>query len=141
MENFTPVSAFSGGLMIGLAAAVLILANGRIAGVSGIAGGLLSPAGGDIAWRMAFITGLVLGPLIYNAAAPETLSITVTRSVPVLIAGGLMVGFGTRLGSGCTSGHGVCGIGRLSNRSMVATCVFMAAAAVTVFAARHLLGS
>ena len=135
---FTPVSALIGGAVIGAAAAAFIVLNGRIAGVSGILGGLLRPARGDIAWRAAFVAGLVAAPLAYGvfAVLPE---IRVDAGSAVLVAAGLLVGIGTRYGSGCTSGHGVCGISRLSPRSIIATLVFMAAGFATVFVARHLL--
>jgi len=135
---FTPVSALIGGAVIGAAAAAFIVLNGRIAGVSGILGGLLRPARGDIAWRAAFVAGLVAAPLAYGvfAVLPE---IRVDAGSAVLVAAGLLVGIGTRYGSGCTSGHGVCGISRLSPRSIVATLAFMAAGFATVFVARHLL--
>ena len=139
MENFTPLSSLLGGALIGLAAALLWVATGRIAGISGIAGGLLRKPGGDAAWRVAFLAGLVAAPLLFAWAmgAPR---ITNLAAPTTLVLGGLLVGFGTRLGSGCTSGHGVCGMARLSPRSIAATCVFMAAAAITVFAVRHLGG-
>lgn len=135
---FTPVSALIGGALIGAAAAAFVVFNGRIAGVSGILGGLLRPARGDIAWRAAFVAGLVAAPLAYGAftALPE---IRVDAGYAVLAAAGLLVGIGTRYGSGCTSGHGVCGISRLSPRSIAATLAFMAAGFATVFVARHLL--
>ncbi len=135
---FTPVSALIGGAVIGAAAAALVVLNGRIAGVSGILGGLFKPARGDIAWRAAFVAGLIAAPLAYGvfAVLPE---IRVDAGYSVLVAAGLLVGIGTRYGSGCTSGHGVCGISRLSPRSMVATLAFMAAGFATVFVARHLL--
>jgi uncharacterized membrane protein YedE/YeeE len=129
MENFTPISSLSGGLLIGLAAALLWVANGRIAGISGIVGNLPSASTRDIAWRAAFLAGL--------AGAPP---IRLDATVPVVIAGGLLVGFGTRLGGGCTSGHGVCGLARLSPRSIVATLLFMAAGFITVFVMRHVVG-
>ena len=140
MENFTPVSAFLGGVMIGLAAVLLLLANGRIAGVSGILGGLLAPQPREIGWRLAFILGLVAGPLLYAVLAGGPSPITVTSSTALLIAGGLLVGYGTRLGSGCTSGHGVCGLARLSPRSLVATGLFLAAGIATLFVTRHVIG-
>jgi len=135
---FTPVSALIGGALIGAAAAAFVVLNGRIAGVSGILGGLLRPARGDVAWRAAFVTGLVAAPLAYGifAALP---AIRIDAGPAVLVAAGLLVGIGTRYGSGCTSGHGVCGISRLSPRSIVATLAFMAAGFATVFVARHLL--
>jgi len=135
---FTPVSALIGGAVIGAAAAAFIVLNGRIAGVSGILGGLLRPARGDIAWRAAFVAGLVTAPLAYGAFAvlPEA---RIDAGTAVLVAAGLLVGIGTRYGSGCTSGHGVCGISSLSPRSIVATLAFMATGFATVFVARHLL--
>lgn len=140
MENFTPVSAFLGGLLIGLAAAVLFLVNGRIAGISGILGNLLSPTRNDIAWRVVFLLGLVVGTMLWRLVDPSDHGITVTASVPTLIIGGLLVGLGTRIGGGCTSGHGVCGIARLSRRSITATAAFMGSAMITVYLARHVLG-
>ncbi len=136
--HFTPLTALIGGLLIGLAAASLVLFNGRIAGISGIVGGLLRPRTGDIAWRVAFVAGLVVAPLFYRLLAPLPES-RVDASVPMLIAAGLLVGLGTRYGAGCTSGHGVCGLSRLSIRSLVATLSFMAAGFVTVLVVRHLL--
>jgi uncharacterized membrane protein YedE/YeeE len=135
---FTPATALIGGALIGAAAAAFVVFNGRIAGVSGILGGLLRPARGDIAWRAAFVAGLVAAPLAYGvfAALP---AIRVDTDIAVLIVAGLLVGVGTRYGSGCTSGHGVCGISRLSPRSIVATLAFMAAGFATVFVTRHLL--
>jgi uncharacterized membrane protein YedE/YeeE len=135
--DFTPWSGLAGGLLIGAAAVALLITNGRIAGVSGIAGGLLHRAGGDRAWRVAFVGGLLLGALVYSLVAGP-IDLAVDASVPAVVAAGLLVGFGTRLGSGCTSGHGVCGIARLSLRSIVATGVFMAAGIATVFVMRHL---
>jgi len=136
--HFTPWSALAGGLLIGASAALLLLANGRIAGISGILGGLLRPAAGDVAWRAAFIGGLVFSPALYAlfAGLPDA---TVEAGYTVLVLAGLLVGAGTRYGSGCTSGHGVCGLSRLSPRSLVATLVFMAAGFATVFVVRHLL--
>jgi uncharacterized protein len=138
IENFTPVSALIGGGFIGLAAVLLLALNGRIAGISGIAGGLLRPAPGDAGWRIAFIVGLVIGAGLYGL--PAGIPIVIDATLPMLLIGGLLVGFGTRLGGGCTSGHGVCGIARLSKRSIVATLTFMAAAVVTVFVMRHVVG-
>ena len=137
-NQFTPWSSLAGGIMIGAAAAMLILVNGRIAGVAGIIGGLLRPATGDMAWRLAFIIGLLVAPaafLLFAEPAPPTIA----ASYPMLIAAGLLVGAGTRYGTGCTSGHGVCGISRLSPRSVVATLMFMAAGFATVFVVRHLV--
>jgi uncharacterized membrane protein YedE/YeeE len=136
--SFTPLSAAVGGAIIGVAVAMLLLLNGRVAGISGIVGGLLRPQRGDIAWRVAFVAGLLLAPALY-ALATELPAIAIEASYPVLIAAGLLVGVGTRYGSGCTSGHGVCGLSRLSPRSLAATLVFMAAGFATVFVVRHLL--
>jgi uncharacterized membrane protein YedE/YeeE len=137
--HFTPLASFGGGLLIGLGAALLLLANGRIAGVSGIVGGLLRPARGDIGWRLAFILGLLAAPLGWLAlqAMPPA---QIDHTPALLAISGLLVGLGTRFGSGCTSGHGVCGIARLSPRSLVATLCFMAAGFATVFVTHHVLG-
>jgi uncharacterized membrane protein YedE/YeeE len=135
---FTPWSALAGGALIGVAAAVLVLLNGRIAGISGIVGGLLSPHAGDVLWRIAFVLGLVVAPLLYGAWRPLP-SIRVDADYGVLAIAGLLVGLGTRYASGCTSGHGVCGLSRLSPRSGVATLSFMAAGFLSVFVWRHLL--
>ncbi|MBC7610769.1 MAG: YeeE/YedE family protein [Polaromonas sp.] len=134
---FTPWSALAGGMLIGLATVMFALLNGRIAGISGVLGGLMNPARGDIAWRAAFIGGIVVAPLAYGlfAALP---TIRIDAGYGLLIAAGLLVGVGTRYGSGCTSGHGVCGLSRLSPRSLVATLAFMGAGFVTVFVMRHL---
>jgi uncharacterized membrane protein YedE/YeeE len=137
--HFTPLASFGGGLLIGLGAAVLLLANGRVAGVSGIAGGVLRPARGDIGWRLAFILGLLAAPLGWLAL--QSMPPAQIDHAPALLAvAGLLVGLGTRFGSGCTSGHGVCGIARLSPRSVVATLCFVAAGFVTVYVMRHVLG-
>ena len=141
MDNFTPFSALAGGSLIGLAAALLLLINGRIAGVSGILGGVASTRADEVAWRAAFIGGLVLSSVAYAASGAALPRISIDHSAGTLIIAGLLVGFGTRLGSGCTSGHGVCGLARGSRRSLVATAVFMAAAILTVFVARHFIGS
>ena len=139
MTMFTPLSAAIGGALIGLAAVVLMLLTGRLAGISGILGGLFSGSS-DRAWRVAFIMGLMLAPIAgtlagYPLSAPE-----IPASWVIVIAAGLLVGFGTRLASGCTSGHGVCGIARLSTRSIVATAVFMGTAIIVVALTRHVLG-
>jgi uncharacterized membrane protein YedE/YeeE len=139
MENFTPISALVGGALIGLGAALLLLGNGRVAGISGIVGDLLRSPGDGRGWRIAFVAGLIAGPLIYRLFAGPVLPVTIEATAPLLIAGGLLVGFGTNLGSGCTSGHGVCGIARLSPRSMVATAVFMVAGGLTVYVMRHVV--
>jgi uncharacterized membrane protein YedE/YeeE len=137
---FTPWSAAIGGVVIGIAAALLVLVNGRVAGISGIVGAMLSPRAGEFAWRLAFVAGLLVAPLAYAAVAALP-PITIEASYPVLIAAGLLVGIGTRFAGGCTSGHGVCGLSRLSSRSLVATLSFMAAGFITVFVIRHVIGA
>jgi len=136
--NFTPWTALAGGLLIGLAAAVFILFNGRIAGISGILGGLLRPARGDVGWRLAFLAGLMVAPIVYGMAAALP-AVRVEAGAGTLVVAGLLVGVGTRYGAGCTSGHGVCGISRMSPRSLVATAAFMFAGFVTVYIVRHAL--
>jgi len=135
---FTPWSSLVGGAVIGVAAAMLVLLNGRIAGISGILGGILKPVTGDVAWRAAFILGLVGAPWVYAlwGAFPRP---QIDASAGALVLAGLLVGVGTRYGAGCTSGHGVCGLSRLSPRSLAATATFMAAGFGTVFVLRHLL--
>lgn len=136
--HFTPVNSLAGGILIGAAAAMLVLLNGRIAGVAGVIGGVLRPAAGDMAWRLAFIFGLLIAPAAYRLfAAP--VAPTIEASYPVLLLAGLLVGAGARYGSGCTSGHAFCGLSRLSPRSLVATLTFALAGVVTVYAVRHLL--
>lgn len=137
-NNFTPWAALAGGMLIGLSAAVFVLFNGRIAGISGILGGLLEWPKGDVAWRVAFLAGLIGAPLVYGAVLtlPE---VRIDADFPTLIIAGLLVGVGTRYGSGCTSGHGVCGLSRMSPRSLVATVAFMLAGFATVFVVRHLI--
>jgi uncharacterized protein len=134
---FTPGSALIDGMLIGLAAAMFALLNGRIAGISGVLGGLFKPIRGDIGWRVAFIAGLVGASLVYRlfAALP---AVQIDASYLALVVAGLLVGVGTRYGSGCTSGHGVCGLSQLSPRSLVATATFMGAGFVMVFVLRHL---
>jgi uncharacterized membrane protein YedE/YeeE len=132
--------ALAGGMLIGLSAALLMLSNGRIAGISGIAGRLLARPDGETPWRASFVLGLVLGPLAFAALAGHFPIVRIQSSVPVMAFAGLLVGFGTRLGSGCTSGHGVCGLARLSPRSLAAVAIFMATAIATVFAMRHVIG-
>lgn len=139
-NSFTPWASLAGGVIIGIAAAMFILLNGRIAGISGVLGGLLKPVRGDISWRVAFIAGLLGAPLLY-ALFTELPRPQIDAGYAGLVAAGLLVGVGTRYGSGCTSGHGVCGISRFSPRSLVATAVFMLAGFVTVFIARHLIGA
>jgi uncharacterized protein len=135
---FTPNTAFAGGALIGTAAGLLILLNGRIAGISGIVGGLLKPSRGEIAWRTAFILGLVMAPVAYSLAWPLP-PVQIEANEGLLVIAGLLVGLGTRYATGCTSGHGVCGLSRLSLRSLAATVNFMAAGFATVFVVRHLL--
>ncbi len=135
-SHFTPWASLAGGALIGLAAAMLLLLSGRIAGIGGIVGGLLIPRGGDIGWRLAFIGGLLLAPA---AMAFYPVSPRIDAGLGTLALAGLLVGVGTSYGSGCTSGHGVCGLSRLSPRSLVATAAFMAAGIATVLIARHLV--
>lgn len=146
MENFTPLSATIGGVLIGLATTLLWAVNGRTAGISNIAGGVYPVRAGDTLWRIVFLVGLPIGAVIGFNAGPAVLPEIATTLpeiglTPVaLVAAGLLVGIGTRVGRGCTSGHGICGLSRLSPRSFVAVGVFMAAAMVTVFVTRHVVG-
>ena len=140
MEHFTPLASLIGGAMIGLAASLLLLGDGRIAGISGIVGGLLNPRAGDTAWRVLFVAGLLIGGLGLRVVDPALLRMDLDRSAGALVAGGLLVGFGTALGNGCTSGHGVCGLSRGSPRSFVATLTFMAAGALVAALVSHALG-
>jgi uncharacterized membrane protein YedE/YeeE len=140
MANFTPVSAAIGGGLIGLSAVLLMLLTGRIAGISGIFGGLLNLRGDDKGWRIAFLAGLILAPVIAGLIGRGMAPPTLPANWIVIVAAGLLVGFGTRLGGGCTSGHGICGIARLSGRSIVATVIFMTTAILTVAVTRHMLG-
>lgn len=137
--NFTPWMSLAGGLLIGLATAMILLFNGRIAGISGIVGGLFHPVKGEVMWRIAFVLGLIVASFVFGlmATLPE---VSVDAGTTTLIVAGLLVGVGTRYGSGCTSGHGVCGLSRGSLRSLIATAAFMLAGFVTVFVIRHLLG-
>lgn len=137
-NSFTPWSSLFGGMLIGLAAAMFVLLNGRVAGISGVLGGLLTPVRGDVLWRVAFVGGIMMMPLAYSVfqALPP---VQIDADYAALIAAGLLVGVGTRYGAGCTSGHGVCGLSRLSLRSLVATATFMGAGFATVFVLRHVL--
>jgi uncharacterized membrane protein YedE/YeeE len=137
--HFTPLSALAGGVLIGLAVAWRVLGSGRVLGASGLLGGLIPPRAGDWPWRAEAILGLIVAPVVARAliATPAPM---ILAGPTTLIAGGLMVGFGTRLANGCTSGHGVCGLARLSPRSLIATLTFMAAGFATVFVVRHVLG-
>lgn len=137
---FTPWSALAGGAIIGFAAAMFVLVNGRVAGISGIVGGLLRPTLPDAGWRVAFIAGLVVAPIVYIVFA-RLPPIAIDAGYPTLVVAGVLVGVGTRYGAGCTSGHGVCGLSRASPRSLVATLVFMAAGFATVFVTRHVIAS
>jgi uncharacterized protein len=136
---FTPWAALAGGGLIGISAAIFALFNGRIAGISGVIGGLLRPIRGDVAWRAAFVVGLMASPLLYAAVATLPAP-RIDASFGALVAAGLLVGIGTRYGAGCTSGHGVCGLSRLSVRSLAATLAFMGAGFATVFVLHHLAG-
>ena len=137
-NSFTPWSSLFGGMLIGLAAAMFVLLNGRVAGISGVLGGLLTPVRGDVLWRVAFVGGIMITPLAYSVfqALP---AVQIDADYAALIAAGLLVGVGTRYGAGCTSGHGVCGLSRLSLRSLAATATFMSAGFATVFVLRHVL--
>ena len=137
---FTPLEGILGGAGIGLASALLLLTDGRVAGISGILSRALVPERGDFAWRAAFLAGLPLGASAVIRATHDVHGFAITASWPTLVLGGLLVGFGTALGSGCTSGHGVCGVARGSRRSIAATGVFMAVAVATLFVLRHVLG-
>jgi len=141
--NFTPIPAFIGGALIGLSAAFLLLVKGRVAGISGIAGGIILPEKGDVPWRILFVIGLVLGGFIYQFMGfqPPVIEIEAQVGTGALILAGLLVGVGTTVGTGCTSGHGICGLARRSPRSLVATLTFMGSAVVTVFIVRHLMGA
>ncbi|MQC31712.1 YeeE/YedE family protein [Vibrio parahaemolyticus] len=139
MLNVIPWESLFGGILLGISTTILLLVNGKIAGISGIMNGIMSPKKGDYSWRLLFAVGMIAGGLIsvlmLGVAAPSTAYL----SLGMVIAAGLLVGIGTRLGNGCTSGHGICGMGRLSKRSIVATCVFMAVAGLTVFVRLHLV--
>jgi uncharacterized membrane protein YedE/YeeE len=140
MENFTPWTALIGGAMIGVASWMMLALNGKIAGISGILAGLLPPKENDWAWRGLFLAGLVGGVALWRLIQPGATISFEGAGWPLLVVGGLLVGAGTRLGGGCTSGHGVCGIGRLSVRSLAATVIFMVVAVLTVFIVRHVVG-
>ena len=140
MENFTPIESLSGGILVGLASAILLFFTGRIAGISGIFGGILQAKHGETQWRVVFVAGLLVGGLLVNFFRPEMLQFQLERTNFGIIAAGLLVGIGARMGNGCTSGHGVCGIGRLAPRSMMAVVIFMTTAATTVYIVNHLLG-
>jgi uncharacterized membrane protein YedE/YeeE len=141
MTEFTPFASLAGGALIGLAAVGLMLLNGQIAGVSNIAGRLVPPFSDDWGWRLAFIGGLVAAPVLVELVTGAPVARTISPALVPMAAAGLLVGFGSVLGNGCTSGHGVCGIARVSPRSLAATAIFMTVAFVTVFVVRHGLGS
>ncbi len=138
--DFTPLSSALGGALIGLAASAMLLLLGRVAGISGIVGGLLKPRAGDLGWRLAFVAGLLLAGVGGALLAPETVAVAIERPTWLLVLAGLLVGFGTRLGNGCTSGHGVCGLSRLSPRSLASVLTFMAVGAVVATVAGQLGG-
>jgi hypothetical protein len=141
MENFTPISALIGGALLGVSATLLLALNGRLAGVSSVLAGMLPPRQlPDFAWRFIFLGGLVIGVLLHRTLINPEATIAVMAPTPVILVGGLLVGLGTCVGSGCTSGHGVCGLSRLSVRSLVATMTFMVTAGITVFVVRHIMG-
>ena len=140
MEHFTPYAALIGGSLIGISACLLLLATGRVAGISGIAAGLLVPTSDGRSWRGSFLLGLIAGCVAVRWLDVEAQSIVVSARSGELALAGLLVGFGTRLANGCTSGHGICGVARLSPRSLTATATFMAAGALTVFVMRHAIG-
>ena len=138
-NHFTPWASLASGILLGLASALFILLNGRILGISGIVGGLLRPKAGDTGWRMTFVQGMLVAPALYWLLTGAAMPATIDAGWGTVVLAGLVVGMGTRYGAGCTSGHGVCGLSRLSPRSLVATLTFMGAGFVTVFVLRHLL--
>lgn len=142
MESFTPIASLIGGILIGISSALLLMFNGRIAGISGITGALIEPstASGERAWRIAFVLGLVVTGFVAAYLSPTSFESTINRSTIAIALAGLAVGFGTRTGSGCTSGHGVCGLGRLSGRSLAAVLTFITTGAITVFVVRTVFG-
>ncbi len=140
MAHFTPWASLFGGILIGLAAVILFAGNGRLAGVSGIIGGALGARGRELYWRLAFLLSLLLGPLAWTTISGSEPAIAITADRGILVVGGLLVGLGTQMGGGCTSGHGICGMARLSLRSIVAVGVFMVVAFATVFVSRHVVG-
>jgi uncharacterized protein len=140
MHNFTPFASLLGGMLIGLSASAMLLLDGKIAGISGILAGVLKPVTGDTLWRICFLGGLFAGGLLLRILLPGAFDFGIIRPIPLLTSAGLLVGFGTRLGSGCTSGHGVCGISRLSPRSLVATATFIFTGALVVYLVNHLIG-
>jgi len=140
MHHFTPIQSLIGGALLGLGAALLLLLNGRVAGISGIFSGLLLPARGEFAWRALFIAGVMCGGLLVGSLRPELFGNSLPRSNVAVVAAGILVGFGSRLANGCTSGHGLCGVSRRSTRSLAATMTFMATGIATAFLIRHAFG-
>jgi len=142
MENFTPYTSLAGGILLGISASILMYLNGRIAGISGMIGGILNnPSVTEKMWRLAFIVGLVAGAFVYNHFFPISIQTREGVTTPLLVVGGLLVGFGTSMGSGCTSGHGICGVSRFSLRSLTATAVFLVSGIVTVYVVKHMIGA
>ncbi|MCF6328363.1 MAG: YeeE/YedE family protein [Henriciella sp.] len=141
MENFTPISSMLGGALIGLAATILMVVNGRIAGVSGVISGIGFASRGDRDWRIFFVLGMIAAPMLYLLVSGNMPAFELEASWPLIVVGGLLVGFGTRLGSGCTSGHGVCGMSRLAPRSIVSVALFMSVGVITVAIAKSLNGA
>jgi uncharacterized protein len=133
VHNFTPIASLLGGILIGLGASAMLLLEGKIAGISGICAGILKPEKGDTSWKFWFVAGLIAGGVLLRVFLPKAYDFGIVRSYPALAIAGVLVGFGTRLGNGCTSGHGICGISRLSPRSIVATVTFIATGAIVVF--------
>jgi hypothetical protein len=140
MHNFTPIASLIGGVLIGLSASVMLLLDGKIAGISGILAGALKPVADDTLWRICFLAGLLAGGMLLRELLPSAFDFGIVRPFPLMAIAGLLVGFGSRLGSGCTSGHGVCGVSRLSPRSLVATATFIFTGALVVYSLRHLMG-
>lgn len=138
MHNFTPIASLLGGILIGCAAGAMLLFDGKVAGISGIVAGILRPALNEAAWRIWFVAGLFGGGILLRVIDPSAYNFTIARSAMAIIVAGLLVGYGTRLGNGCTSGHGVCGVSRLSQRSIVATLIFLATGVMAVFVINHL---
>jgi uncharacterized protein len=139
METFTPIASTIGGVLIGLSASMMLLLHGRITGISGIFGGLLARRAGDLLWRVLFISGLLAGGVAFAVFAPDVVADELGRTPVFIVLAGLFVGFGTRLGSGCTSGHGICGLTRLSPRSLVAVVTFMTTGAITAYVVNHVI--
>ena len=139
MDNFTPYTALAGGILIGLSVTMMLLFNGRVTGISGIVSELLAPKPGEWLWRLVFLIGMMAGAFLFVIVFPASFTPRTDFPLGLLVIGGFLVGFGTRMGSGCTSGHGICGIARLSPRSIVATVAFMFSGGITVYVLRHLL--